>query len=160
MEKLQKLIDSVAADLDPDTDYKARLYSGGYRTPNAIKQADNAEQIERACALLLGDANVIWKAAGGVAGRQLSYAFNKTFTYLKPLTCLLLPDPQVSHSYQVMHMLQQQQLAFAWTRKQAFTDISFTSCAIKHKFGSGLCLKELWQMLSIHIHSLSCIQPC
>ena len=71
MEKLQELLDSVAADLDPDTNYKAKLCSGGYRTPNAIKQADDAEQIERACGLLPGDANIVWKAAGGVAGRQL-----------------------------------------------------------------------------------------
>ena len=60
MEKLQKLIDSVAADMDPDTVYKAKLYSGGYRTPNAIKQADNAEQTERACALLPGS-KVTWR---------------------------------------------------------------------------------------------------
>lgn len=68
MDELQKLLNSVANELDRDTDYKAKLYSGGYRTPNAIKQADHAEQIERACALLLGEANIIWKAAGGVAG--------------------------------------------------------------------------------------------
>lgn len=65
---LQKLLDCVAADLDPAVDYRAQLCSGGYRTPNGIKQADNAEQVQRACGLLLGDANIIWKAAGGVAG--------------------------------------------------------------------------------------------
>ena len=59
MEKLQELLDSVAADLDPDTPYKAKLFSGGYRTPNAIQKADTAEQIERACGLLPGDANII-----------------------------------------------------------------------------------------------------
>lgn len=65
-----KLLNSVAADLAPDLNgYKAKLFSGGYRTPNAIKQADNAEQIQRACGLLLGDANNMWKAAGGGAGR-------------------------------------------------------------------------------------------
>ena len=69
MEALQELLNSVAADLDPNISYKEKLFSGGYRTPNAIKQADNAEQIERACGLLLGDANNIWKAAGGGAGR-------------------------------------------------------------------------------------------
>ena len=74
MQKLQELLDSVAADLDPDTDYKAKLHSGGYRTPNAIKQADNAEQIERACDLLPGEANILWKAAGGVAGMQLEFS--------------------------------------------------------------------------------------
>ena len=73
MEQLQNLLDSVAADLDPDIDYKAKLVSGGYRTRNAIKQADDAQQIERATGLLPGDANIIWKAAGGVAGRQLHY---------------------------------------------------------------------------------------
>jgi hypothetical protein len=64
----QKPLDSLAADLDPTTDYTAQLCSGGYRTSNGIKQADNAEQIQRACGLLPGDANLIWKAAGGVAG--------------------------------------------------------------------------------------------
>ena len=65
---LKELLDSVAADLDPAIDYRAQLCSGGYRTPNGIKQVDNAEQIQRAFGLLLGDANIIWKAAGGVAG--------------------------------------------------------------------------------------------
>ena len=65
---LQKLLDSLAADLNAATDYKARLCSGGYYTPNGIQQADNAEQIQRACELLPGEANLIWKAAGGVAG--------------------------------------------------------------------------------------------
>ncbi|DBA99022.1 TPA: hypothetical protein ACH3X1_014292 [Trebouxia sp. C0004] len=68
---LQELLESVAADLDPAVDYRAQLCSGGYRTPNGIKQADNAEQIQRACGLLLGDANIIWKAAGGVADPDL-----------------------------------------------------------------------------------------
>ncbi|KAL3151006.1 hypothetical protein ABBQ38_012877 [Trebouxia sp. C0009 RCD-2024] len=67
MNTLQELLDSVAADLDPAIDYTAQLCSGGYRTPNGIKQADNAEQIQRACGLLPGDANIIWKAAGGLA---------------------------------------------------------------------------------------------
>ena len=65
---LQELLDSVAADLDPATDYRVQLCSGGYRTPNGIKQADDAEQIQRAYGLLPGDANTIWKAAGGIAG--------------------------------------------------------------------------------------------
>jgi hypothetical protein len=65
---LQELLDSVAADLDSTIDYRAQLFSGGYRTLNGIRQADNAEQIQNACGLLLGDANIIWKAAGGVAG--------------------------------------------------------------------------------------------
>ena len=70
MATLQELLDSVADDLDPDIDYKAKLLSGGYRTPNAVRQGDKAD-LERACGLLLGDATVIWKAAGGVSGRQL-----------------------------------------------------------------------------------------
>ena len=69
-EQLQELLDSVAADLDPAIDYIAQLCSGGYRTPNGIKQADNAEQLQRACGLLLGEASIIWKAAGGSAGQQ------------------------------------------------------------------------------------------
>ena len=69
MKTLQELLNSVAADLDPNISYNDKLVSGGYRTPNAIKQADSAEQVERACGLLLGDANSIWKAAGGGAGR-------------------------------------------------------------------------------------------
>ena len=71
MRTLQELLDSVAADLDSSINYTAQLCSGGYRTPNSVKQADNAEQIQRACGLLLGDANIIWKAAGGFAGKQL-----------------------------------------------------------------------------------------
>ena len=46
------LLDSLAADLDPAIDYTAQLCSGGYRKPNGIKQADNAEQIQRACGWL------------------------------------------------------------------------------------------------------------
>ncbi len=65
---LQKLLDSLAADLNAATDYKARLCYLGYYTPDGIQQADNAEQIQRACELLPGEANLIWKAAGGVAG--------------------------------------------------------------------------------------------
>ncbi|KAL3158975.1 hypothetical protein ABBQ32_011373 [Trebouxia sp. C0010 RCD-2024] len=74
MRTLQELLDSVAADLDPSINYTAQLCSGGYRTPNSVKQADNAEQIQRACGLLLGDANIIWKAAGGFAGPPVTSA--------------------------------------------------------------------------------------
>ena len=70
MQKLQELLNTVADDLDPDTDYQEKLRSGGYRTPNGIKQADNAEQIERACHLLPGEANILWKAAGEVQVRS------------------------------------------------------------------------------------------
>ena len=63
----------MAADLDPAIDYIAQLRSGGYRTPNGIKQADNAEKLWQACGLLLGDANIIWKAASGIAGQQLNF---------------------------------------------------------------------------------------
>ena len=73
MKTLQELLESVAADLDPSIDYIAQLRSGGYRTINGVKQADNAEQIQRACGLLLGDATIIWKAAGGFAGKQLNF---------------------------------------------------------------------------------------
>ena len=65
---LEKLLDSVAADLDPAIDYRALLCSGGYRTPNAMKQAGNADRFRQACGLLPGDADIIWNAAGGVAG--------------------------------------------------------------------------------------------
>ena len=61
MEALKALLHTVAADLNPHTDYKSKLETGGYYTPNGIKLADNAEQIERACGLRLGAANVIWK---------------------------------------------------------------------------------------------------
>ncbi|KAL3146642.1 hypothetical protein ABBQ32_000872 [Trebouxia sp. C0010 RCD-2024] len=67
MATLQELLESVADDLDPVIDYKAKLLSCRYRTLNAVKQADKAD-LERACGLLLGDATVIWKAAGGVSG--------------------------------------------------------------------------------------------
>lgn len=70
--QLQDLLDSVAPELDPAIDYIVQLRSGGYRTPNRIKQADSAEQIQRACGLLLADADLIWKAAGGIAGQQLN----------------------------------------------------------------------------------------
>jgi len=69
---LEKVLLSVAADLDPSIPYGAKLRSAGFRTANAIKQADSAKQIEEACGLPLGDANTIWRAAGGGAGRQLS----------------------------------------------------------------------------------------
>ncbi len=65
---LQKLLDSVAAVLDPALHSRALLCSGGYQTPIAIKQAGNADRIQQACGLLPGDADVIWNAAGGVAG--------------------------------------------------------------------------------------------
>ena len=51
---------------------QTKLRSHGYRTPGAIKRADTAKQIEEACKLLPGDANTIWKAAGGGTGGQLS----------------------------------------------------------------------------------------
>ena len=63
----------MAADLDPTTDYEAQLPSGGLRTIDGVKRADNTEQIQRACGLLLGDAITIWKAAGGFAGKQVSF---------------------------------------------------------------------------------------
>ena len=69
---LQELLASVAADLDPDIDYRALLCSGGYRTPSAIKQASNVDRIQQACELLPGDVDVIWNAAGRVAGQQLN----------------------------------------------------------------------------------------
>ena len=73
MKTLQELLEYVAADLNPTIDYIAQLRSGGYRTINGVKQADNAEQIQQACGLLLGDANIIWKAAGEFAGKQLNF---------------------------------------------------------------------------------------
>ena len=72
MKTLRELLESAAADLDPTIDYTAQLRSGGFRTVTAVKQADNAEQIQRACGLLLGDANIIWKAARGIASKQLN----------------------------------------------------------------------------------------
>ena len=72
MDTLQALLASVAAELDPAIDYQAKLETGGYHTPNFIKQADQAEQIEQACGLLPADAKLIWRAAGGGAGRQLN----------------------------------------------------------------------------------------
>ena len=36
MEKLQELLDSVAADSNPDTLYQEKLPSGGFRVPNVI----------------------------------------------------------------------------------------------------------------------------
>ena len=56
------MLDSAAADLDSNADCKAKLYSGGYHEPNAIQQAESADQIKRACGLLPGDANLIWKS--------------------------------------------------------------------------------------------------
>ena len=73
MKTIQEILESVAADLDPSIDYIAQLRSGGYRTLRGVRQADNAEQIQQACGLLLGDANIIWKAAGGFAGKQLNF---------------------------------------------------------------------------------------
>ncbi len=68
MASLEELLLSVAEDLDPDVLYEAKLRSNGHRTPGAIKRADTAKQIEEACKLLPGDANTIWKAAGGGKG--------------------------------------------------------------------------------------------
>lgn len=73
MKTLQELLDFLGANLDPAIDYKAQLCSGGYGTPSSIEQADYAEQIQRKCKLPLGDANIIWKAAGGFAGEQLNF---------------------------------------------------------------------------------------
>lgn len=70
--KLQELLDSVADDLDRDVDYIAKLFSGGFRTPNVIRLIDRAEDLEQACGLLSGDAAVIWQAAHGIAGTQLA----------------------------------------------------------------------------------------
>ncbi len=62
---LEKLLVSVAAD--PAIDHRALMWSVGYRTPNAIKQAGNADRFRQAC-LWPGDADIIWNAVGGVAG--------------------------------------------------------------------------------------------
>ena len=51
-------------DLNPSIGYIGQLRSAGYRTLNSVKQADSAEQVQRAFELLPGDANIIWKAAG------------------------------------------------------------------------------------------------
>ncbi len=72
MESLEELLRFVARDLDAEVSYEEKLRSGGYRTPHAIQQADTAKQIEEACKLLPGDANTIWKAAGGGTGGWLT----------------------------------------------------------------------------------------
>ena len=71
MVTLQELLDSVADDLYSDVDYVAKLNSGGYPTPDAVKLADKADLVQ-ACGLRLGEATVIWKAACGDSGRQLA----------------------------------------------------------------------------------------
>ncbi|KAL3150158.1 hypothetical protein ABBQ32_000020 [Trebouxia sp. C0010 RCD-2024] len=91
MATLQELLDSVADDLDPVIDYKAKLLSGGYRTLNAVKQADKAD-LERACGLLLGDATVIWKAAGGVS--DISGAVKSVDGSIGVMQSLFAPFPE------------------------------------------------------------------
>lgn len=54
MKTLQELLDCVAADLNLASDYTAQMSTGGYQTPNDVRQADNAEQLQRACVLRLG----------------------------------------------------------------------------------------------------------
>lgn len=72
MATIQELLDAVSEKLDPNVDYKAKLLFGGYRTPDAVRQDDNAEKFQEACKLPRGEALAIWKAAGAVAGRQLA----------------------------------------------------------------------------------------
>jgi hypothetical protein len=70
-ESIESLLISLAADLDPSIPYAARLRARGYRTKAAVRAADSAKKLEEDCELLPGDANLIWKAAGGGQGRQL-----------------------------------------------------------------------------------------
>ncbi len=80
MGSLQKLIDSVADDLDPNVLYEDRLRTRGFNTPHSITQADGAQQLVDACGLRLGEANMIWKAAcTGKTGKQCLTAFSVMF---------------------------------------------------------------------------------
>lgn len=73
MVTLQQLLDSKAADHDlvPGVDCAARRLSSRYCMPGAVKLADRAALVQ-ACGLRLGEANVIYLAAGGRSGRQLA----------------------------------------------------------------------------------------
>ena len=65
MAALEGLLQSVESQLDPTFPYAARLRASGYRTPQAILAADSAEKLSEDCSLLIGDARILWKAAGG-----------------------------------------------------------------------------------------------
>ncbi|KAK9807772.1 hypothetical protein WJX72_008819 [[Myrmecia] bisecta] len=68
MAPLEGLLQSVALQLDPVIDYATLLRASGYRTSEAILAANSAEKLSEDCNLLIGDARILWKAAGGSAG--------------------------------------------------------------------------------------------
>ena len=70
MSDLENLLQSVSAALDGSIDYAAQLKSRGYRTPEGILAALSAEELGSDCGLLIGDARVIWRAAGGMTGER------------------------------------------------------------------------------------------
>lgn len=70
MPTLEELLQTLSARLDESIDYANILKGHGYRSPEAIVDAGSAEDLSRECALPIGDAKRIWKAAGGATGGQ------------------------------------------------------------------------------------------
>ncbi len=71
MAPLEGLLQSVALQLDPAIDYATLLRASGYRTPEALLAANSAEKLSEDCNLLIADARILWKAAGGSSGGHI-----------------------------------------------------------------------------------------
>ena len=85
MSDLENLLQSVSAALDGSIDYAALLKSRGYRTPEGILAALSAEELGSDCGLLIGDAQVIWGAAGGMTGERISHDLNTAWCALQSI---------------------------------------------------------------------------
>ncbi len=70
MSDLENLLQSLSAALDGSVDYSGLLRSTGYHTPDGILAALSAETLSSDCGLLIGDAQVIWRAAKATAGQR------------------------------------------------------------------------------------------
>lgn len=71
MASIKGLLQSVALHLDPDIPYATLLRAKGYRTIESISRAPSAEKLSERCRLLIGDARILWNAAGGSSGGHI-----------------------------------------------------------------------------------------
>ncbi|KAK9915360.1 hypothetical protein WJX75_008020 [Coccomyxa subellipsoidea] len=68
MATLEEILQTLAPKLDAFIPYTEILRSNGYRLPEDILLAGTARTLSDTCGLPLGDAQKLWKAAGGIIG--------------------------------------------------------------------------------------------
>lgn len=72
MATLEKILQTLAPKLDASIPYTEILRSNGYRLPEDILLAGTGRALSDICGLPLGDAQKLWKAAGGRIGENTS----------------------------------------------------------------------------------------